>query len=304
MLTEIIADSMVPLKIIKNMKTLFITLLLTLSFQQIFSQKIIKKPTIGIADQIANDNVLFEAGFTGNVESIARLISPKTVTDEQFMINKAIFKTLKTPIYGFNIFIPGELKLVGPMVNEAAILEYAEIVIKRISETDTKLIIWGSGGARRLPDGWDRDLATNQFITIAKKIAKIAKKYKIMIALEPLNTTETNFINSVKEALYVVKKVKHPNFRLNVDIYHMMKDNEGPAIIAQTKKYLYHVEIAEKDGRTAPGVQGTDFRPYLIELAKVKFKNTIVIEGRWKNVGDIAKMTIDFLQNQVDEVWK
>ncbi len=283
-------------------KPLVFGLILIVNF--CFSQKFIKKPTIGIADQIANDSILFEAGFSGNVESISRLISPITVTDLQFESNKEIFKKLKTPIYGFNIFIPGDLKLVGPTVNETAILEYAEKVIKRISETDTKLIIWGSGGARKLPEGWDRTLATNQFISIGKKVAKIAKKYGIIIALEPLNTTETNFINSVKEALFIVKKVNHPNLRLNVDIYHMLKDNEGPAIIAKTKKYLYHVEIAERDGRTAPGVQGTDFRPYLEELAKVNFHNTIVIEGRWKMVEEIGKMSKTFLQKQIDEVWK
>jgi sugar phosphate isomerase/epimerase len=268
-----------------------------------FSQKKSLKPLIGIADQIANDYILFNAGFAGNVESIGRLISPKTISDAQFEKNKAIFKSLKTPIYGFNIFIPGELKLVGPNVDEEAILAYVDEVLRRISETNTKLIIWGSGGARRLPEGWDREVAIKQFIHIAQKIAKAAKKYKIIIVLEPLNTTETNFINSVKEALHIVKEVNHPNLKLNVDIYHMLMDNEGPAIIAKTKKYLYHVEIAEKNGRTAPGVQGTDFRPYFIELSKLKYNRMIVIEGRWKNVADIAQMTKTFLQKQVDEVW-
>jgi sugar phosphate isomerase/epimerase len=179
-----------------------------------------------------------------------------------------------------------------------------EKVMQRLSQTDTKMIVWGSGGSRRLPDGFDKDIAVNQFISIGKKIAKIAKKYKIMIALESLNTTETNFINSVRDALYIVKKVNHRNLRLNVDIYHMLKDNEQPDVIAKTKKYIVHVEIAEKDNRTAPGVVGTDFKPYLRELQKINFHEQIVIEGRWKDVGDIAKMSKDFLQKQVDEVWQ
>ncbi len=284
-----------------KLKYFIIGLIFTLLGRDLLSQS--KKPEIGIADFVANDSIITAAGFSCNIESIARLVSPKMVSDEQFEKNIALFKTLKTPIYAFNIFIPGELKVIGPDVNEPAILEYVEKVMERLSRTDTKMIVWGSGGSRRLPDGFDREIAVNQFITIAKKIAILAKKYNITVALEPLNTTETNFINSVKEALYVVKKVNQKNLRLNVDIYHMLKDNEGPAIIAKTKNYIVHCEIAEKDNRTAPGVIGTDFKPYLVELAKIGYHNKIVIEGRWKNLGDIAKMSKDFLQKQVDEVW-
>ncbi len=41
-----------------------------------------------------------------------------------------------------------------------------------------------------------------------------------------------------------------------------------------------------------------------MELAKIGYHNKIVIEGRWKNVGDIGKMSKDFLKKQVDEVWR
>lgn len=269
-----------------------------------FSQKIILKPEIGIAESIQNDEIIKQAGYCCLVESIGKLVSPKTVSEVNFQKNLAIFKSLKTPIYAFNIFMPGDLKLVGPNVDENAILDYVEITMKRLSQTDTKLIIWGSGGARRLPDGFDRKLATKQFIYMAKKIAKIAQKYDITISLELLNKTECNFINSVKECLYIVKKVNHPNLRLNVDIYHMLKEGEGPGIIKKTKKYLNHVEIAERDGRTAPGVQGTDFKPYLRELAKINYHEKIVIEGRWNNLSEIAKMSHENLQKQIDDVWK
>ncbi|MES2795854.1 MAG: sugar phosphate isomerase/epimerase family protein [Bacteroidota bacterium] len=285
------------------MRKLILLLSLLLIINSNFAQKIKLKPEIGIAESIDNDQINHEAGFSCIVENLGKLISPRSVTDEQFGKNLVLFKNLKTPIYAFNIFIPGELKVIGPKVDEVAILEYVENVMKRLSQTDTKMIVWGSGGSRRLPEGFDREVATNQFISIAKKIARVAKKYDIVICLESLNSTETNFINTTKESLYVVKKVNHPNLRLNVDFYHMLKEGESPEIIAKTKKYIGHVEIAERDGRTAPGVAGTDFRPYLKELAKINYHQKIVIEGRWKSLPEIAKMTKVFLQNQIDEVY-
>ena len=138
---------------------------------------------------------------------------------------------------------------------------------------------------------------------MAKKIAGIAAKYGVVLAVENLNSGETNFINTVSEALEIVKRVNHPNFRLNADIYHMLKEGEAPKIIRKTKGYLVHVEIAEKEKRTAPGVMGTDFRPCLRELRRINYHQKIVIEGSWTNLSDIAPSSRDYLQAQIDAVW-
>ena len=60
-------------------------------------------------------------------------------------------------------------------------------------------------GKRRIAarsDGFDSQ-AKEQFISIAKKIAAKASQYNITLALENLNSTETNFITTVEEALDV-----------------------------------------------------------------------------------------------------
>lgn len=266
----------------------------------VFSQQ----PEIGIADHVKNDSIIAAAGFSCMLESVARLVSPLTVSDEQFEKNRLLFQHMQTPIYAFNIFIPGELKVVGPKVEEGKVLAYVEKVMQRLRTTETKVIVWGSGGSRSLPDGWDKKVAFKQIIAIGKKIAALGEQYGIVVAMESLNSTECNFITSVKEALYVVKKVNHPNLRLTIDIYHMLKDNEGPEIIYKTKKYLYHVEIAEREGRTAPGVAGTDFKPYLLPLAKNGYRNKIIIEAYYDDLSTIATMTKNYLQHQLNEVYR
>jgi sugar phosphate isomerase/epimerase len=146
------------------------------------------------------------------------------------------------------------------------------------------MVIWGSGGARRVPDGYDKVKAREQFVAVARKVAVVAKEYRIRLALENLNSTETNFINTVDDALKIVKDVNHPNFRLCVDIYHMLMENEPPAIIERTGDYLIHCDIAEREGRAAPGVHGQDFTPYLRALKKARYHQLIVLECRWNKV--------------------
>jgi sugar phosphate isomerase/epimerase len=273
----------------------------TLILLSIFSSA--QKPGIGIAQGLEHDSLLYVAGYRHIVESINKLISPRNVSEEQFTQNVATLRKLKTKVYAVNLFIPGDLKLVGPQVNEQTILTYVEQVLLRCKQAEIKMVVWGSGGARRIPDGFDLEKAKEQFAFIAQKIAVIAKKHNVMLALENLNSTETNFITTAAEALAMVKRVNHPNFRLCVDIYHMLKENETPEVIEAAGRYVVHCDIAEKENRTPPGVMGEDFRPYLKALKKIKYNGKIVIEGRWENVATQASPAYQYLQQQIDEVY-
>jgi sugar phosphate isomerase/epimerase len=221
----------------------------------------------------------------------------------QFEANLTKIKGLKTPLYAFNIFIPGELKVVGPEVNEVAVLAYVEGVFQRAQEAGVNRIIWGSGGSRRVPDGFDAAKAKEQFIYIAKKIAQVAGRYNITLALENLNSTETNFITTVEEALGVVKSVNHSNLRLCVDIYHMLKEGESPEVIKKTKGYTIYCEVAEKEGRTPPGVQGENFTPYLAALKNIGYDGYVMIECRWKNVATEGLTAANYLRKQLTEAY-
>ncbi len=263
-----------------------------------------KSPAIGIVESVSNDSLLYANGFHHLVESVGKLFSPRTVTDQQFDDNLKQIKRLNLSLYAVNIFIPGELKLVGPQVNEAAILAYAEGVFKRCQLAQVRLVVWGSGGARRVPEGFNPAEAKKQFISIAQKVAEAAQRYQIILALENLNHTETNFITTMAEALDVVKQVNHPNFRLCADIYHMLKENESAEVLMQAKNYLVHVDLAEKENRAPPGVQGDDFRQYLRALKKIKYHGIIMLECRWNNLAEQAGPARLYLQRQIEEVWE
>ena len=266
-------------------------------------QRISKKPEIGIAQDFQNDSLLYASGYRYLVESIAKCFSPKNVSDQQFRDNLQAFEKLNLAIYAVNIFIPGDLKLVGPEVNEEAILSHAKGVFERCKTAGVKMVIWGSGGARRVPEGFDEGKAKDQFVSIARKVSVLAKQYKIVVALENLNRTETNFITTVDEAYKIVQKVNHPNLRLCVDIYHMLMEGEPPSVIEQTKPYLIHCDIAEKENRAPPGVKGDDFREYLKVLRTIGYTGKIILECRWENLAMQAKPARENLQKQIDEVY-
>lgn len=267
------------------------------------AQNRLTPPEIGIVQDYENDDLLKVQGYNYLVESTQKLFSPENVSEEQFQIHLQKLKNLALPLFGSNLFIPRNLKIVGSEVDEEALLSYVEVVFRRGEAAGIEMIIWGSGGSRQIPDGFDRKKAKEQFISMARKISDLAKKYNIVLALESLNSNECNFINTVAEALEVVKAVDHENFRLCADIYHMLMEGESPEVIITTQDYLVYCEIAEKEGRNPPGVNGEDFTPFLAALKEVNYEGNIIIECRWKDIEDQGADAYQYLRGQIDEVY-
>lgn len=262
------------------------------------------QPEVGIVASVKQDSILKGAGYTFIVEAVPDIVSPLTVSDQEFESHLKQLRNLKVPVYALNIFLPGNLKLVGPSVNEAAILAYTQKVFERCHQAGIKLIVWGSGGARRVPEGFSKTEATGQFILIARKISDQAAKYGVTLALENLNSAEANLITTVAEALHVVKEVNRNNFKLCADIYHMLKEQESASVLLQTNGYLVHCDIAERDERTPPGVHGEDFLEYFKALKKANYSGKVVIECRWNNLPAQAEPARVYLRQQINKVWK
>jgi sugar phosphate isomerase/epimerase len=273
----------------------FLFFYLFLSVQIVHSQQI---PKLGIASAVANDSVLYHAGFSLIGESVSRMVSPR-LSEAQFEKNIQTVKSLKCQVYMCNVFFPADIKLVGPALDEKKVLSFADTVFQRASALGVYAIVLGSGGPRRLPEGYSKEAGIKEFVALSKKLAQLAGKHNIKIFLENLNSTETNFITSLKEAAEVVKSVNHPNFKLNADIYHMMKENESPQSIIDAGAIIEYCEIAEKDERTYPGFKKDDFVPYLKALKQIGYKGHIFIEGRWTDLKREAPIAKAYLEQQL-----
>lgn len=230
------------------------------------------------------------------------MVSP-ILTEEQFQKNVELVKAAKCKVYMCNVFFPADLKIAGDQVHEKNVLEFADTVFYRASILGVNAIVLGSGKARRLPEGYDKKRAEQDFVILGTKLANLAQKHGVKIFLENLNSTETNFINSLKDAAFIVKEINHPYFRLNADIYHMLKENESAQEIINAGDIIEYCEIAEKEQRTPPGVKGDDFVPYLKALKEIGFKGPIFIEGRWTDMVKEAPAAKAYLEKQLKEAY-
>lgn len=276
---------------------IFVTLLSFFSCATLKTNNFLSK--IGICTDLSKAEMLATQGYSYIEEGVSRFLVP-TKSEEEF--NKLLEEAVNSPIpvKACNNFIPGNLKSVGPDAVHEEILKFAETAFRRAQRAGIEIIVFGSGGSRAIPEGFPRDKGRAQFIELGKKMAPIAQKYDVTIVLEPLNTTECNFINSVSEGGEIVKDIDHPNFMLLADLYHMKMDSEGPEGIVKYGKLIKHTHIAEKQDRAVPGTFNEDFRPYFNALKKIRYKGNISIEARWKDFDTQMPVAIKTIKAQLN----
>ena len=284
----------------KQMKHCLYVALIPVFFSACNVIKSESKPVqIGICTNLANGEKMQQYGYAYVEESVSRFLVPTKPEGEfETILNESVNSPL--PVKACNSFIPGNLKSVGDEAAHQDILMFAETAFRRAQRAGVEIIVFGSGGSRFIPDGFSREKARTQFIELGKKMAPIAQKYNITIVLEPLNTAECNFINSVSEGGEIVKEIHHRHFMLLADLYHMKMENEGPESIAKYRKLIKHIHIAEKQDRAVPGAYDEDFRPYFNALKKIGYTGKISIEARWRDFDTQIPVAMETIKRQLN----
>jgi D-psicose/D-tagatose/L-ribulose 3-epimerase len=122
-----------------------------------------------------------------------------------------------------------------------------------------------------------------------KELAKYAEKNGVQLCIEPLNRFETDFLNTVEQALKLVKDVGSKAVKIHLDTFHMNieQKNQGDAI-RKAGKLLAHFHACGSD-RGTPGNDHIDWKPIVKALKDIKYNGDVVIESFTTDVKVIAR---------------
>ncbi len=256
---------------------------------------------IGVCTALTNHALLRQNGYAFVEESVPALLLPDQ-PEERFREKLAILKQSSLPVPVCRIFLPGSLPCVGPAVKQDALMTYTETVLTRAGEAGVLTIVFGSGGSRRIPDGFDAGKAGEQLTGYLRQTMPIAARHGVTLALEHLNRGETNMINRLSQAVEIVQAVDHPNLKMLVDIYHLLRENEAPEEILKIGRYVHHCHIAEPEKRKAPITMKDDFRPYFSALKSAGYRGRLSIEAGWGDLATELPAALRVLRQQIAEV--
>jgi D-psicose/D-tagatose/L-ribulose 3-epimerase len=208
-----------------------------------------------------------------------------TLSDEEF---DKVFVQIKqlgivTPVT--NNFLPGTLKVTGPVIDKDQQMTYVRRAFARLARLGVSTVVFGSGGARRVPDGFSKEDAFAQLVDFGKRIAPEARAHGITVAVEPLRSQESNIINSAREGLALVNAINDPGFQLMIDFYHLSSEKEDPQIVIDAKDHIRHLHMANPTGRVFPlKWEEYDYAPFFANLRKIGYDKRISVEASTKDL--------------------
>jgi len=255
----------------------------------------------GICSKAQRAGELRSAGADFVEENVQAFLQG-TLADQEWR-GMEIARLSALPILAANSLVPADLKIVGPEVDFEKLRGYIGKVVARAQKVGMKILVFGSAGARNVPDGFDRERAQGQIVVFCKMAAEICGRAGVTLVAEPLNRGESNIINTVGEAITYVKSVNHGSFQCLVDTFHFWLENEPVEELERAMPWIRHVHVADKDGRVAPGESGkADYRPIFRVLKHAKYQGAISIEAlEFNDFETVGKRAIAFLHRQWDE---
>src|SRR5262245_30158080 len=249
---------------------------------------------VGYCTSVKNLDAARAAGFD-YIEVSATEIA--NLSDADFDATLAKLKQAGMPTPAANLFVPQTIKVVGPEINVEQQNAHVKKVMSRLSKLGVEVLVFGSGGARRVPDGFSRDEAWKQLVDFSRRAAEEAKANQITVAIEPLRKQETNIINSAAEGLELVNAVNHPNFQLMIDFYHLASEQEDPAIVIKAKDHLRHLHVANPQGRVFPQKwEEYNYAPFFANLKAIGYDKRISMEGATTDLAVQGPVTVALLR--------
>ncbi|TDF95783.1 sugar phosphate isomerase/epimerase family protein [Paenibacillus piri] len=199
------------------------------------------------------------------------------------------------PVKAWNVLFPGDLKVVGPDVNEDRVKQYIKKAVDTMQQVGSSIFVFGSGAARSVPEGWDRKRAEEQIVNVLNWYAGELEGSKLTLVIEPLNTKESNIINSVAEGVQFAKLLNHSHIRVLADFYHMDEENEPLDTIVTHKDWLAHIHVADT-GRLAPATGHYPYEQFVAQLKAAGYNGMVSAECTLKDRDKELPQALEFMK--------
>lgn len=190
---------------------------------------------------------------------------------------KAAISASPLPTSAACVFLPRDLSIVGPKADLPRYRNYLGYAVELLVHAKAEVIVYGSGWAREIPKGYDRESGEAEFVASLLLAADALKGSGTTLAIEPLNRRESNIANSIAEAVRFAKVINRPEIRVLADFYHMDEEQEPVSELASNAAWLRHIHVADT-GRLNPGSGSYPYADFATNLSKAQYGGMISVE--------------------------
>ncbi len=165
---------------------------------------------LGICTEVKNIGIVQKCGYD-YLETILAGLAAMSETD--FNNAAKLADSARIRVEACNGMLPASVRVTGPDVSAQKIHDYLDLAFSRARRLGVEVVVFGSAGARNVPEGFDTGLAWRQICNFLRIAQGHAQDYGITIAIEPLRRGESNIINLVSEAVALSAILQLPNVK-------------------------------------------------------------------------------------------
>ena len=128
-------------------------------------------------------------------------------------------------------------------------------------------------GRRRTADEW------KWAVECYRSLGPVLERHGVTIAIEPLNSLETYFLNTAVDAVRLVEEINHPNVGILFDTFHAnIEEKDVGAAYRTVGRHLKHVHTCEND-RGIPGSGHVPWPAVFAALRDIGYDGWLTIES-------------------------
>ena len=174
--------------------------------------------------------------------------------------------------------------LTGDNVDTQALHDYCEKGFARCARLGVKGFVFGSDGARNLPEGFtDRMKGYDQLEAFLLMVSELAEPYGYEFYIEPLTMGHgkgANIISFIGEGAYLALRVNRPNVALMVDWYHSTNNRDSMRMIPYVGELLRHFHLSTLDRKYPSANDQQDYSEFFDALKAIGYNGRVTIEAK------------------------
>lgn len=149
------------------------------------------------------------------------------------------------------------------------------------AELGAAVLVHGSPAQRQLPSQAGRAVtARRRAVDAFAAAAEAAARCGVTYCIEPLAARETNFVNTVAEAVALVEAVDSPALKTMIDTCAAgTQEGDVPALIDRwlPSGHIAHIQVNDPN-RRGPGEGAMAFAPVVAALARQRYDGWVAVE--------------------------
>jgi sugar phosphate isomerase/epimerase len=177
--------------------------------------------------------------------------------------------------------------------------DYFVDLVRLCADLGGNIMVVGSPKQRNLLPGITKERALGYAKEVFEHALPEAERCGVTLAIEPLTPRETDFINTAADGVELIRAIRHPNFRLHLDVKAMSGSESQPIpdVIRANAKDLVHFHVNDPN-LLGPGMGEVDHRPILKALKEIGYQGHLSVEVFDYRPGAelIARQSLRYLQ--------